>query len=165
MKPAVQQTHRVWNLTTWKLAQRDNLNPSVTFQKFRVIDAFLVRRSSLIFHKMWADEESGLVVSYCYEKCLIMINIWGFQWDKYQFLREARSILPRKGNKNFIIDAKDRKLFIRVINICPQHFELGKCCTEKTQEKPQKNQENVESTVNKNVKFHLRFTREKIWRK
>ena len=45
--------------------------------------------------------------------------------------KEARSILPRKGNKNFIIDAKDRKLFIRVINICPQRFGLKKCCTEK----------------------------------
>ena len=76
-------------------------------------------------------------------------------------LREARSIFPRKGNKILIIDAKDRKLFIRVINICPQKFGLRKCCTEKTQEKPQKNQENVESTVNKNVKFHLRFKREK----
>ena len=79
--------------------------------------------------------------------------------------KEARSILPRKGNKNFIIDAKDRKLFIRVINICPQQFGLGKCCTEKTQEKPQKNKKNVECTVNKNVKFHLRFKREKISRK
>ena len=63
--------------------------------------------------------------------------------------------------KNFIIDAKDRKLFIRVINICPQQFGLGKCCTEKTQEKPQKNKKNVECTVNKNVKFHLRSKREK----
>ena len=32
-------------------------------------------------------------------------------------LREARSIFPRKGNKILIIDANDRKLFIRVINI------------------------------------------------
>ena len=77
-------------------------------------------------------------------------------------LREARSIFPRKGNKFLIIDANDRKLFIRVINICPQQFGLGKCCTKKTQEKPQKNQKNVECTVNKNVKFHLRFKREKI---
>ena len=77
-------------------------------------------------------------------------------------LREARSIFPRKGNKFLIIDAKDRKLFIRVINICPQKFGLRKCCTEKTQEKPLKNQENVKCTVNKNVKFHVRFKMEKI---
>ena len=78
------------------------------------------------------------------------------------FFKGSAINFSEKRKKNFIIDAKDRKLFIRVINICPQQFGLGKCCTEKTQEKPQKNQKNVECTVNKNVKFHLRFKREKI---
>ena len=78
------------------------------------------------------------------------------------FFKGSAINFSEKRKKNFIIDANDRKLFIRVINICPQKFGLRKCCTEKTQEKPQKNQENVECTVNKNVKFHLRFKREKI---
>ena len=78
------------------------------------------------------------------------------------FFKGSAINFSEKRKKNFTIDAKDRKLFIRVINICPQKFGLRKCCTEKTQEKPQKNQENVECTVNKNVKFHLRFKREKI---
>ena len=51
---------------------------------------------------------------------------------------------------------------VLLILFCPQKFGLRKCCTEKTQEKPLKNQENVKCTVNKNVKFHVRFKMEKI---
>ena len=50
-----------------------------------------------------------------------------------------------------IYDAEDRKLFTRVVS--PEKFGLRKYSLRKTQEKPRKNQENIECIINKNVDF------------
>ena len=72
-------------------------------------------------------------------------------WDKYKFLREARSIFPRKGSEIWSKTLETEK-FSSVLLVL-KSLEWESTALKEAQEKPWKNQENFESIINKNVDF------------